>query len=86
MIFAVGYFPLYAYVSEHKVLRKHIFYIIVYLTNGIYVFIHFYKFYTNLANTPFTKDAESSVPNFFASSTASLIDTLTGISSSNLIS
>ena len=40
----------------------------------------------SFANTPLTNDGDSSVPNFFASSTASLIATGFGISSSYFIS
>ena len=62
---------------KHKVLREHILNIVINLSYGIYIACH-----ASFAKIPFTKDAESSVPYFLASSTASLMDTATGMSSS----
>lgn len=85
MIFAVTDFSLYRKGLQHKILREHIFNVSVYLSYRIYI-LHIDCLYTNLANMPFTNPEEASCPNFLASSTASLIATPAGTSSSNIIS
>ena len=66
---------------QHEILCKHIFDVSIDLTYRICVFSH-----AIFAKTPFTNAGELSVPYLFANSTASLIATFVGISSSNLIS
>ena len=94
VILAVAHLALYAHLSEHKILSEHIFNIAIYLRYRIYISIcHvqcsislFLLSYANFASTPFTNAPDSSAPYFFASSTASFIETFVGISSSNFIS
>ena len=81
VVLTIGYLTLDADMVKQEVLSEHIFYIVIDLSYGIHILRH-----TNFAKTPFTKEAESSVPYFFASSTASLIATAAGISSSFKIS
>ena len=94
VILAVAHLSLYTHLSEHKILSEHIFNIAIYLRYRIYISIcHvqcsislFLLSYANFASTPFTNAPDSSAPYFFASSTASFIETFVGISSSNFIS
>lgn len=85
MIFAVTDLTFYRNGLQHKILREHIFNVRINLCNCIYI-LHPTRPYTNLASMPLTKPEEASCPNFLASSTASLIATPAGTSSSNTIS
>ena len=86
MIFAVAYLSFDKKRLQHKILHKHILNIGIYLCHGIYILFHSFSAYANLASTPLIKAGELSCPNFFANSTASLIATPVGISSSYFIS
>ena len=85
MVFAVGYFAFDVHAAEQKILGKHIFDVAVYLGNGVGVDV-LHSFFPIFPRIPLIKAGESSPPNFFASSTASLMATPTGTSSSNSIS
>lgn len=85
MIFAIADLSLNPDCLQHKILREHIFNVRINLCNCIYI-LHPTRPYTNLASMPLTKPEEASCPNFLASSTASLIATPAGTSSSNTIS
>ena len=77
MILAIGYFTSNTDMMKHKILCKHVLYIIVNLSYRIYIFCH-----ANLARTPLTNAGVPSLPYFFANSTASLMETFVGILSS----
>lgn len=85
MVFAIAYLSLDVQILQQEILCKHPSDIGIDLSDCIHI-LHVITFYANFASTPFTKEAEESCPNFFASSTASLIATPVGMSSSYSIS
>src|SRR5699024_5070188 len=84
MILTVRYFAFYIDPFQHKVLVKHIFYIGIYLSYRINA-VHKASLAT-FPKIPLIKEAESSPPNTLLISTASLMATFTGTSSSYFIS
>ena len=86
VVFTVADLSLDREALQQKILREHIFYIVIYLCNGINITHTINYSATNFANTPFTKLPELSWPYFLASSTASLMATPAGTVSSFKIS
>ena len=72
MVLAIGHLTLDTEIPHHKILQEHILNILINLPDRIDIFFHA----ANFARIPLTKDGDSFVPYFFASSTASLTDTL----------
>ena len=81
VILTVRHFPLDADLVQHKILCEHVLDVCIYLTDRIDIFSH-----TSFASTPLINAGDSSVPYFLAGSTASLMATPTGTSSSYFIS
>src|SRR5699024_3235522 len=82
VVFTVADFPLDPDLLQQEILGKHIFNIGIYLLNRINALSHHCSSLATAPRIPLIKEADSSWPNFFASSTASLMATFTGTSSS----
>src|SRR5699024_7326675 len=86
MVFTVGHLALHIDPVQHEILVKHILYIGIYLPYRIDVFHPCDSSSASFPSIPFTKAGLPLPPNFLASSTASLMATPVGISSSHFIS